>query len=74
MTLAEYLNSLPRGSRQAFAARLGTSPDYLGLLARGERRPGAALAVAIERESGRQVTVETLLPEVDWPVVRQAAA
>lgn len=70
MPLRDYLKTLDAAARADFAARCGTSVDYLFQVGYGNRRPKAALAVAIERESAGRVTCEALLPEVDWSYVR----
>lgn len=73
MPLLEYLKGLDPTARTAFATGCGTSIDYLFQVAYGNRRPKAALAVAIERESKGVVRCEKLLPEVDWGYVRNGA-
>lgn len=73
MQLLDYLKSLSPEARTAFAEKCGTSVDYLFQLGYGKRQPKAELAIAIERESGRQVRCETLLPNADWAYVRGAA-
>lgn len=59
-------------ARDDFARRCGTSPDYLLQIGYGNRKPKAALAVAIERESAGAVRCEQLLPDVDWHYLRQS--
>jgi DNA-binding transcriptional regulator YdaS (Cro superfamily) len=73
-TLRRYLNSLPVAEQHAFAARCGTTVGYMRkAISVGERfREG--LVIAIERESGRKVTVEELRPDVDWAFIRGTAA
>jgi DNA-binding transcriptional regulator YdaS (Cro superfamily) len=72
MQLLEFLKGLTKPDREAFAAKCGTSVDYLFQIAYGERTPKVGLVVAIERESLRQVRCEELLPEVDWKYLRSA--
>lgn len=74
MKLSTYLDKLNPVDQQTFAKRCGTSVDYLKQIASGTRRPGAKLAVDIERESLGAVPVEELLPEVDWAYLRAKAA
>lgn len=70
MNLLEYLKTLTAEARATFAAKCGTSTDYLLQIAYGQRKPKVGLAVAIERESAGQVTCEALLPDVDWKYLR----
>lgn len=55
---------MPKPERKAFALRCGTSFGHLQNIAYGYRPCGTALAVAIERESARQVTRQELRD--DW--------
>ena len=70
MELREYTDSLPTGGVTALAARLGISTVYLSQLAarQGGRVPGAALCVAIEKESGYAVRRWNLRPD-DWHLI-----
>lgn len=70
MELKTYITHLPADRREEFAKRCGTSWAYVTQIASGFRKPGAQIAVAIERETGGIVRVEELAPEIDWPVVR----
>ena len=72
--LRKYLNSLTTAEQLEFVARCGSSIGYLRKAISIEQRIGESLAIAIERESGRQVTVEELRPDVDWAVIRNTAA
>jgi DNA-binding transcriptional regulator YdaS (Cro superfamily) len=65
-----YLNELSAADRAAFAGRCGTSFDYLRQIGYGNRLCREALAINIERESGRAVTCEELRPDVDWAFIR----
>lgn len=65
-----YLNSLPMIDRDAFAERCGASFDYLRQIGYGNRRCREAIAISIERESGRAITCEELRPDVDWAYIR----
>lgn len=69
MDFKPYFLSIPTAARVAFAARCGTSPAHLRNIAYG-KTCGEALAIAIDRESGGQVTVEELRPDVDWAYLR----
>lgn len=70
MTLLDLLKSMDSAARASFAATCGTSVDYLLQIGYGQRKPKAALAVAIERASGGAVRCESLLPDVDWAYLR----
>ena len=74
MKLHDYLKSLNPEQRAQFARRCETSVEYLFQLGRGVRSTKIGLAVAIERESGRKVTCEELLPDVDWAYLRRGVA
>lgn len=74
MTLSEYLKPLSSEQQDEFACRCGTTAGHLKQVAGGWRRCGEALAINIERESGRAVLCETLRPDVDWAYIRATAA
>ncbi len=69
--MLDFLKSMSAQERTHFAARCETSVDYLFQIANGRRSPKAALAIAIERESGGKVTCEALLPGADWAYMRK---
>jgi len=71
MKLQAYLETLGPTERERFARRLDTSWAYVTQLASGFRRPGAKVAVAIEKHTCGAVRVESLLPEVEWSVIRR---
>ena len=63
MTLKEYLKEK---DREDFALKIGTTKNYLNLLACGSRRPSPELALKIEQATGKQVTrLELLYPDSD---------
>lgn len=68
--ITAYLSSLPPDQRESFAQRCGTTVGYLRKAVSVGQRIGESLAIAIERESGRAVTVEQLRPDVDWAYIR----
>jgi DNA-binding transcriptional regulator YdaS (Cro superfamily) len=52
-------------SREEFAAKIGTTFNYVNLLAAGARRPSPELALKIEKATGGKVTRdEVLFPEL----------
>lgn len=65
-----YLTTLTPAEREAFAARCGTTVGYLRKAASAKQRIGENIAIALERESNRAVTVERLRPDVDWAYIR----
>ena len=57
---------LKRKDREKFARLIGTTKNYVNLLACGSRRPSPELAVKIEKATNGQVTFEELLrPDSD---------
>jgi DNA-binding transcriptional regulator YdaS (Cro superfamily) len=74
MKLQAYIETLGPTERERFAAKLDTSWAYVTQLASGFRRPGAKVAVAIEKHTKGAVPVESLLPEVEWKVIRKGKA
>lgn len=65
-----YLATLPPAEREDFAARCRTTVNYLRKAASIGQCIGEDLAIRIERESNRAVTVEQLRPDVDWAYIR----
>lgn len=74
MLLKDYLQTIPPGERAGFAERCGTTEGHLRNVSYGYRTCAESLAIAIERESGGQIRVEDLRPDVDWAVIRGSAA
>lgn len=73
MDLLSYIKTLDAAERETFAAGCSTSIGYLKQVAYGNKLCGESLAINIERESGRRVTVEELRPDVDWAYLRGTA-
>jgi DNA-binding transcriptional regulator YdaS (Cro superfamily) len=73
MKLIDYLNAIPVEARESFAARCGTSFDYLRQVGYGNRTCSEKLAINLERESGRMLTCEELCPATDWAFIRSTA-
>lgn len=71
--LLELLNSKTVEEQDKFAAACGTSVGYLRQVAYGNRKCGWSLAINIDRESGGQVSLEALRPDIDWEHVRSRA-
>jgi DNA-binding transcriptional regulator YdaS (Cro superfamily) len=68
MNLRKWLDESDSPTVTAFAARLGVTRVYLSQLAARQdgRVPSAALASAIERESGGAVARQDLRPDDYW--------
>lgn len=58
MKLNQYLK---RKNREVFADLIGTTKNYVNLLACGSRRPSPELALKIEKATKGEVTVLELL-------------
>ena len=70
MNLHDYIKPFDKQSLENFAASCGTTVGQLKQVAYGYRRPGAALAISIERESSRSVICEEMRPDIDWAYLR----
>lgn len=65
-----FLNSLSVSEQESFAKRCGTSIGYLRKALTKSTKLGAALCVAIEKNSNSKVTRKDLYPddwEKNWP-------
>ena len=73
MNLMSYISDTAR--KQALAAALNTSPDYLWQIATAWRgkKPSPAFARRIRDATGGEVSLHELRPDV-WPVGEQRAA
>lgn len=71
MKFKEYWLAIPTREREAFALRCGAKPNYLNLVAHGQKTPGEGLCINIERESGGVVRCEEQRTDVDWAYLRQ---
>lgn len=72
MNLHDYIKPFDKQSLENFAASCGTTVGQLKQVAYGYRRPGAALAISIERESCRSVICEEMRPDIDWAYLRSS--
>jgi len=70
MNLHDYIKSFDKHTLDCFAANCGTTAGQLKQVAYGYRRPGAALAISIERESSRAISCEDMRPDIDWAYMR----
>ncbi len=68
--LYSYWQSLSAEGREQFAGRCGTTVPYMRHIVYGTRSVGGKLSVAIDRETGGRVPVESLSPDIDWAYIR----
>lgn len=68
-----YVKALPVEQREDLALRCDTSVEYLFQIGYGNRKPKAALAISLERETRGAVRCEDILPEADWAYLRTQA-
>lgn len=64
MTLTEFFEDKPRGSKLAMASKLGVSKTWISLVISGKELPSPELSGAIERYTRGQVTRTTLRPDI----------
>jgi hypothetical protein len=64
--LACWLDSPEAPTVAEFARRVGADRQRIYRCAKGERRPGLDLAIAIERESGGKVPISSWSGEKPW--------
>jgi DNA-binding transcriptional regulator YdaS (Cro superfamily) len=78
MDLKTFLKSLPdEEAREAFGRQCGSTLGHLRNVSYGQRPCAPELAVAIERESTRQVTRQELCPDNwrrVWPELAETKA
>lgn len=64
MDLRTFLDAMTPAERRAFAARCGTTPNYLAQLHYGIKLPGPAMARTLYEQSGRKVPLEKMRPDI----------
>lgn len=64
MTLKEFFDGQPYGSKAALAKRLGISKTWMSLLISGRQKCGPELAKRLEEETKGAVTREALRPDI----------
>lgn len=64
MTLTEFFENKPRGSKMMMARSLGISKTWMSLVISGLRLPSPGLSAAIERYTKGQVGRSELRPDV----------
>lgn len=65
-----YLNSLAPDDQESYAKRCGTTVGYLRKAISARQRIAESTAIALDRESGGRVPVESVRPDVDWSYLR----
>jgi DNA-binding transcriptional regulator YdaS (Cro superfamily) len=68
--LRKYLNSLEPEAQESYAKRCGTTVGYLRKAISAKQRIAESTAILLERESGGEVSVESVRPDVDWAYLR----
>lgn len=71
--LRTYLNSLEVDDQTSYAERAGTTLGYLRKALSTKERIAESTAIALDRESGGEVPVESIRPDVDWSYLRGTA-
>ena len=66
MTLLDYMKGLDKPGVEEFAEKCGTTVGHLKQVAYENRRPNAALAIAIDRHTAGLVPCEQLRADIDW--------
>lgn len=72
--LRTYLNSLDRAAQDAYAERCGTTVGYLRKAISRKEKIAESTTIALDRESGGEVSVEDIRPDVDWAYLRGSKA
>lgn len=65
-------DNIPMKEREEFAVRIGTTYKHLQQIAYGNRPCNPVYAVNIDRETGGQVPMQEMCPEIDWDHVFSA--
>ncbi len=69
--LKQFLKPLTKAERIAFAEKCGTTLGNLNQIIYSKTTCGAALAIAIDRESNGSVRCDDLCPSADYEYVRK---
>ena len=72
MKLKPFLETLSLVERTKFAKRVKSTAGHLRNVSYGYRPCAEALAIEIEKASGRMVSCEELRPDVDWAYLRSS--
>jgi DNA-binding transcriptional regulator YdaS (Cro superfamily) len=64
MTLDEFFNTKPRGSKIEMAKAIGVSKTWMSLVISGRQLASPELSLAIERYTKGQVKRKTLRPDI----------
>lgn len=68
-TLLNYLKSLDKNQREAFADDVGTSLGYLNQVAYGRKSIGPEFALRLEAFSKQTLDAESLCPSFPWKYI-----
>jgi len=74
MTLLDYIKPLDKAALDRLARRCATSSGHLKQVAYGNRRANAALAIALDRETGGKLLCEVIRPDIDWGYLRKGCS
>lgn len=64
MSLKAYFSDKPRGFQAEFARKIGISPSFLSQIISGKSKSPPSVAVAIEKNTKKQVKKSEILPDV----------
>lgn len=64
MTLNDFFDRQPHGSKAAMAKALGISKTWLSLIIAGKEMPSPVLAVAISNYTNNKVKRQVLRPDI----------
>jgi len=64
MTLSEYFDNKPLGSKQDFAKELGITRTWLALIINGQKTPSPTLAIQIHALTKGKVNKKVLRPDI----------
>ena len=64
MTLAEFFENKPHGSKAEMAATLGITKTWMSLIISERQQPSVELAIAIEKYTKGKVKRKVLRPDI----------
>lgn len=62
--LRDVWRAWSRSEREALAKEAGTTHEYLRMIFTNQKKPGALMAVRIDKATGGAVTAEQLRPDI----------
>lgn len=69
--LLRHLNRLTLKEQRAFAKKCGTTIGYLRKAIYVDKPLGAAIVIAVEKQTRGKVRCEELRPDMDWAYLRR---